>query len=148
MDAGRGRHAEIFVKADSGAATQFWTIFKLVHGHIAQVTTDGRTTRAPGRRGIGHYPGRLPLQRHARFVVVGEEVAGNYTTWSYERDNNAWRGSALVLVAAHACHATSARAGAPPLAYTAVRCGDLRPTTARSVVSGRRRIVGRHGGYD
>jgi len=45
VDAGRGRHAEIFVKADSGAATQFWTIFKLVHGHIAQVTTDGQPVR-------------------------------------------------------------------------------------------------------
>ena len=43
-DAGRDGHAEVFVRVDLGASTQFWTIFKLLGRRIpaGQPVRDGR----------------------------------------------------------------------------------------------------------
>ena len=59
VDADRDGHAEIFVKADSGASTQFWTIFKLAGRQLRQVTSQGSpcvsrsTERSPTKTASG-----------------------------------------------------------------------------------------------
>jgi hypothetical protein len=97
VDADRHGHAEVFVKVDSGASTQFWTIFKLVGGRIWQVTSQGRHVRLVVNGSVTHQGGfRCD---GAQFVTVNEgvEIPG-YTTWMYERDTFAWSGAEVVPV--------------------------------------------------
>jgi hypothetical protein len=121
-DAGRDGHAEIFVKVDSGASTQFWTIFKLVGRQIRQVTSQGRPVRLAVNGSVSHQDGFRC--NGTQFVTVREGVARNYTTWSYERDTYTWEGSTLVFVSRQTGQVTSVPAGNPPAAYSGVSCGD------------------------
>lgn len=123
-DADRGGHAEIFVKVSSGASTQFWTIFKLVRGHIRQVTSQGQPVRLAVNGSVTHQGGfRCD---GTQFVTVSEATGPpGYTTWSYERDTYAWSGAELVFVSRRTGHVTSAQPGSPPAAYTGVSCGGL-----------------------
>jgi len=123
-DADQDGHAEVFVKADSGASTQFWTIFKLVGGRIRQVTSEGRPVRITVGGSVTHQGGfRCD---GAQFVTVSEgaELPG-YTTWTYERDTFAWSGAELVPVSKRTGQVTSAHPGSPPAAYSGVSCGGL-----------------------
>lgn len=123
-DADRDGHAEVFVKVDSGASTQFWTIFKLVGGRIRQVTSQGRPVRLAVGGSVTHQGGfRCD---GAQFVTVSEgaEIPG-YTTWTDERDTFAWSGAELVPVSHRTGRAISAQPGSPPAAYSGVSCGDL-----------------------
>ena len=123
-DADRDGHAEVFVKADSGASTQFWTIFKLVGGRIRQVTSEGRPVRITVGGSVTHQGGfRCD---GAQFVTVSEEAGPpGYTTWAYERGTFAWSGAELVPVSKRTGQVTSAHPGSPPAAYSGVSCGDL-----------------------
>jgi hypothetical protein len=123
VDADRDGHAEIFVKVDSGASTQFWTIFKLVGRQIRQVTMQGQPVRLAVGGSVTHQDGFRC--NGTQFVTVHEGVAGNYTTWSYERDTYTWEGSTLVFVSKQSGQVTSAQPGNPPAAYSGVSCGDL-----------------------
>ncbi len=123
-DADRDGHAEVFVKVDSGASTQSWTIFKLAGGRIRQVTSQGRPVRLAVGGSVTHQGGfRCD---GARFVTVSEgaEPPG-YTTWTYERDIFAWSGAELVPVSKRTGKVTSAQPGSPPAAYSGVSCGGL-----------------------
>jgi hypothetical protein len=123
-DAERDGHADIFVKVDSGASTQFWTIFKLVGRQIRQVTIEGRPVRLAVNGTLTHQGGfRCD---GAQFVIVteGTELPG-YVKWRYERDTYAWSGAELVLESKQAGQVISARPGDPPAAYSGVSCGDL-----------------------
>ena len=123
VDADRDGHAEIFVKADSGASTQFWTIFKLAGRQLRQVTIHGQAVRLAVNGTVTHQDGfRCD---GTQFVTVHEGVARNYTTWSYERDTYTWEGSTLVFVSKQTGQVTSAQPGSPPAAYSGVSCGDL-----------------------
>jgi hypothetical protein len=122
-DADRDGHAEIFVKADSGASTQFWTIFKLVGRHIVQVTSQGQPVRLAVGGSVTHQDGFRC--NGTQLVTVHEGVARNYTTWSYERDTYAWEGSTLVFVSKQTGQVTGAQPVSPPPAYSGVSCGDL-----------------------
>jgi len=123
-DAGRDGHAEIFVKVDSGASTQFWTIFKLVGRQIRQVTSQGQPVRLAVGGSVTHQGGfRCD---GAQFVTVSETTEPpGYTTWTYERDTFAWSGAELVPVSKRTGQVTSARPGSPPAAYSGISCGDL-----------------------
>jgi len=123
-DAGRNGHAEIFVKADSGASTQSWTIFMLAGRQIRQVTSQGRPVRLAVGGSVTHQDGfRCD---GAQFVTVSEATEPpGYTTWTYERDTYAWSGAELVFVSRRTGQVTSARPGSPPAAYSGVSCGDL-----------------------
>lgn len=123
VDADRDGHAEVFVKADSGASTEFWTIFKLVGRHIVQVTSHGQAARLAVNGSVTHQDGFRC--NGTQLVTVHEGVARNYTTWSYERDTYTWEGSTLVFVFKQTGRVTSAPAGNPPAAYSGVGCGDL-----------------------
>jgi hypothetical protein len=123
-DADRDGHADIFVKVDSGASTQFWTIFTLAGRHIRQVTVQGQPVRLAVGGSVTHQGGfRCD---GTRFVIVSEGVElPGYTTWDYERDTYAWSGAELVPVSEQAGRVTSSRPGNPPAAYSGVACGDL-----------------------
>lgn len=123
VDADRDGHAEIFVKVDSGASTQFWTIFKLVGRHIVQVTIHGQPVRLAVGGSVTHQDGFRC--NGTQFVTVHEEVGRNETTWSYERDTYTWQGSTLVFVSKQTGRITSAPAGNFPAAYSGVHCGNL-----------------------
>jgi hypothetical protein len=123
-DAARDGHAEVFVTADTSAATQFWTIFKLAGRRIRQVTSQGRPVRLAVGGSITHQGGFRCDS--AQFVTVGEGTnPPGYTTWTYERDTFAWSGAELVLVSKRNGQVTSARPGIPPAAYRGISCGDL-----------------------
>jgi hypothetical protein len=124
VDAGRDGHAEVFVKVDSGASTQFWTIFKLVGRRIRQVTSQGRPVRLAVGGSVTHQGGfRCD---GAQFVTVSEATEPpQYTAWTYERDTFAWSGAELVPVSKRVGQVTSAQPGSPPAAYSGVSCGDL-----------------------
>lgn len=122
-DAGRDGHAEVFVKAGSGASTQFWTIFRLVGRQIRQVTMQGQPVRLAVNGTVTHQDGFRC--NGTQFVTVHEGVARNYTTWSYERETYTWEGSTLVFVSKQTGQVTSAQPGNPPAAYSGVSCGDL-----------------------
>jgi hypothetical protein len=123
-DADRDGHADIFVKVDSGASTQFWTIFKLVGRQIRQVTSQGRPVRLAVGGSVTHQDGfRCD---GAQFVTVSEATEPpGYTTWTYERDTYAWSGAELVPVSKRTGRVASAQPGNPPAAYTGISCGDL-----------------------
>jgi hypothetical protein len=123
-DADRDGHAEIFVKVDAGASTQFWTIFKLVGRQIRQVTSQGRPVRLAVNGSVTHQGGfRCD---GAQFVTVSEATEPpGYTTWTYESDTYAWSGAELVPVSNRTGQVTSAQPGNPPAAYSGISCGNL-----------------------
>jgi hypothetical protein len=124
-DADRDGHAEIFVKVDSGASTQFWTIFKLVGRQIRQVTSQGQPVRLAVNGSVTHQDGfRCD---GPQFVTVSEAIAapGEGTRWTYERDTFAWSGTRLVPVSKRTGQITSAQRESPPAAYRGVSCGHL-----------------------
>ena len=124
FDADRDGHAEIFVKVDSGASTQFWTIFKLVGRQIQQVTSQGQPVRLAVNGTLTHQDGfRCD---GAQFVTVSEATEPpGYTTWTYQHHTYAWSGAELVPVSKRTGQVTSTRPGSPPAAYSGVSCGDL-----------------------
>jgi hypothetical protein len=123
-DADRDGHAEIFVKASSGASTQFWTIFKLVGRQIRQVTVQGQPVRLAVNGTLTHQAGfRCD---GTKFVTVNEgTVLPGYIKWIWERDTYVWSGAELVPVSKQSGEVTSPRPGDPPAAYSGVSCGNL-----------------------
>jgi len=124
-DAAKDGHTELFVMVDTGCCTQFWTIFRLVGGHIAQVSLSG----APMRLSVG---GSVMLN-------FGFSCNGPYlVTYSYAgragspapltflgtRDIYRWAGASLVLVSQR--HEKIRGLTNPELAaYSGVSCGGL-----------------------
>jgi hypothetical protein len=124
VDADRDGHAEIFVKVDSGASTQFWTIFKLAGRHLRQVTTQGQPVRLAVGGSVTHQGGFRCEGAH--FVTVSEATGPpGYKTWTYRRDTFAWSGANLVPISKRTGQVSSTQPGSPPAAYTGVSCGGL-----------------------
>jgi hypothetical protein len=124
VDADRDGHAEIFVKVDSGASTQFWTIFKLAGRHLRQVTTQGQPVRLAVGGSVTHQGGFRCEGAH--FVTVSEATGPpGYKTWTYQRDTLAWSGANLVPISKRTGQVSSTQPGSPPAAYTGVSCGGL-----------------------
>ena len=48
-NAAKDGHTELFLMVDAGCCTEFWTIFRLVNGHVVQVRLAG----APVRLAVG-----------------------------------------------------------------------------------------------
>jgi hypothetical protein len=124
-DAGPDRQAAIFVLVDSGAATEFWTIFTPVHGRVTQATMSGR----PLSLSVG---GSVLVNSGFACGAGGDLVSYGYsnansadTSWNVQRSTYRWAGASLVLVSR--MHRTiRASASSPQLAqYAFVRCGGL-----------------------
>jgi len=125
VDADSDGRAEIYVMAGSGASTQTWTIFKLVNGHITQVTMSGRPVQLPVGGSVMDDFGFSCNGPHADLVTYSYGATSNPKSWAVERATYRWAGSRLALVSKR--HKTiRASYTSPRLAeYAGVRCGDL-----------------------
>jgi hypothetical protein len=125
VDADSDDRAEIFVMVDSGASTQFWTIFKLVNGRVMQVTTSGGPVQLPVGGTVMHNSGFSCHRPHADLVTYGYGTKAKPKSWAVERSTYRWAGSRLVLVSKQQ-QTIRASPASPRLAkYAGVRCGDL-----------------------
>jgi hypothetical protein len=117
--------AEIFVLVDSGASTEFWTIFKLVNGRVTQVTTAGRPVQLPVGGTVMDNFGFSCDRTHAELVTYSYGAKRKPRLWSVSRETYRWAGSRLVLVSKQQ-QTIRASPTSPLLAkYAGVRCGDL-----------------------
>ena len=125
VDADSDGRAEIFVMVDSGASTQFWTIFKLVDGHVTQVTMSGRPVELPVGGSVMDNFGFSCNRPHADLVTYAYGAKTTPNSWAVARSTYRWAGPRLVLVSKkqQSIHASGT---SPRLAkYAGVRCGDL-----------------------
>jgi hypothetical protein len=122
-DAAQDGRAELFVLVDASCCTEFWTIFRLVDGHVRQMTLSGQPVRlAVGGSAVdnGGFSCNGP-----DLVTYAYHPGTTADTFLATRDTYRWSGATLVLAAQQQAtiHGTSSdRALA---AYTGVSCGDL-----------------------
>lgn len=130
VDADSDGRAEIYVMVDSGASTQTWTIFKLLNGHITQVTMSGRPVQLPVGGSVMDNFGFSCNGPHADLVTYSYGATSNPKSWAVERATYRWAGSRLALVSER--HKTiRASYTSPRLAeHAGVRCGDLPQSAA------------------
>jgi hypothetical protein len=124
-DAAKDGHTELFVMVDAGCCTEFWTIFRLVDGHIVQVNLDG----APVRLAVGG-----SVMDNGGFSCAGpylvtytyayESTSGTRMKFLATRDTYRWAGARLLLVSQRQTTIRGERN--PELArYSGVSCGGL-----------------------
>ena len=124
-NAAKDGHTELFVLVNAGCCTEFWTIFRLVSGHIVQVRMAG----APVRIAVGG-----TVADNGGFSCTGPDLvtytyayqagSGTRETFLATRDTYRWAGASLLLVSQRK---TTIR-GAQNLAlaqYSGVSCGAL-----------------------
>jgi hypothetical protein len=128
VDADADGRAEIFIMIDSGAATQFWTIFKLVNHRITQVTIAGQPASLSVGGSVMDDSGFSCGRPSGDLVIYGYgalSYGARSQKWSLTRDTYRWVGSRLVLVAKRS-RTIRASSRSPRLAkYAGVRCGNL-----------------------
>jgi hypothetical protein len=122
-NAAKDGHTELFVLVDAGCCTEFWTIFRLVDGHVAQVKLVG----APVRLAVGG-----SVTDNGGFGCAGPDLV-TYTyqltsatreTFLATRDTYRWVGASLLLVSQR--QGTIRGVRNPELAqYSGVSCGAL-----------------------
>ena len=124
-NAAKDGHTELFVLVDAGCCTEFWTIFRLVNGHVVQVKLAG----APVRLAVGG-----SVTDNGGFSCAGpnlvtstyayQATSGTRETFLATRDTYRWAGASLVLVSQR--KTTIRGAQNPELAqYSGVSCGAL-----------------------
>jgi hypothetical protein len=124
-NAAKDGHTELFVMVDAGCCTEFWTIFRLVDGHVVQVKLAG----APVRLAVGG-----SVTDNGGFGCAGPDLvtytyayqvtSGARETFLATRDTYRWVGASLLLVSQR--QATIRGAQNPELAqYSGVSCGAL-----------------------
>jgi hypothetical protein len=124
-NAAKDGHTELFVLVDAGCCTEFWTIFRLVNGHVVQVKLAG----VPVRLAVGG-----SVTDNGGFSCAGpnlvtstyayQATSGTRETFLATRDTYRWAGASLVLVSQR--KTTIRGAQNPELAqYTGVSCGAL-----------------------
>ncbi len=124
-NAAKDGHTELFVLVNAGCCTEFWTIFRLVNGHVVQVRLAG----APVRIAVGG-----SVTDNGGFSCAGPDLVTN--TYAYQatsgtgetflatRDTYRWAGASLILVSQR--KTTIRGAQNPQLAqYSGVSCGAL-----------------------
>jgi len=128
VDADSDGRAEIFVMIDSGAATQFWTIFKLVSNRVTQVIMAGRPVRLPVGGSVMDISGFSCGHPRGDFTTYGYGAltyGARSQRWSVGRDTYRWEGARLVLVSRHS-RTIRASSASPRLAkYAGISCGGL-----------------------
>ena len=121
-DAAGDGQGEIFVQVGRGCCAQFWIIFRLVGGHLRQVSLYGRPAElAVGGNVVtgGGFSCEGPGHDLVAYGYSGESGGLFLAT----RTTYRWAGAALVLVSRQQ---TSIRA-AGLARYRGVSCGDLSP---------------------
>jgi hypothetical protein len=122
-DAAHDGHAELFVQVDAGCCTEFWTIFRLVNGHIRQMTISGQPVRLP----VGG-----SMTANSGFSCAGPDLAvyayrsGTKSgTFLATRDTYRWAGAALVLASRQQMTINGTLRDRELARYAGVDCGSL-----------------------
>jgi hypothetical protein len=122
-DAAHDGSQQLFVQVDRGCCTELWTIFRLVNGHVRQMSMSGQ----PVRLGVGG-----SVMDNGGFSCDGRDLAvygyqpGSAAgTFLATRDTYRWVGAALVLVS-HQETTIRGTPADPELAkYSGVSCANL-----------------------
>jgi hypothetical protein len=124
-DAAHDGRQELFVQVDRGCCTEFWTVFRLVNGHVTQMTMSGRPVRLPVGGSVMAGGG---FSCNGPDLAVYEYQPGNTAgTFLATRDTYRWVGAALVLVS-HQQTTVRGTPADPELAkYNGVSCANLSP---------------------
>jgi hypothetical protein len=125
-NAAKDGHTELFVMVDAGCCTEFWTIFRLVDGHVVQVRLAGAPVRITvGGSGTdnGGFSCAGPYLVTYSYAYR-PAAAGTRLTFLATRDTYRWAGATLVLVSQR--QATIRGERNPELAtYSGVSCAAL-----------------------
>jgi hypothetical protein len=125
-DAAHNGQAEIFVQVDSGCCSEYWSIFRLVNGHIRQMAIAGYPVAiAVGGSILNN--GGFSCTGPDLVVHFYSEQSGGPAVYRFQavRDTYRWAGAALVLVSRQVA-AIRGTPSAPALAsYSGVTCGGL-----------------------
>ena len=124
-NAAKDGHTELFVLVDAGCCTEFWTIFRLVNGHVVQVKLAG----VPVRLAVGG-----TVTDNGGFSCGGPNLvtsayayqakSGTRETFLATRETYRWAGASLLLVSQR--QTTIRGAQNPELAqYSGISCGAL-----------------------
>ncbi len=124
-NAAKDGHTELFVMVDAGCCTEFWTIFRLVNGHIVQVSLAGAPVRlAVGGSVMDNGGFSCDGPYLVTYTYAYQTASGTRVTFLATRDTYRWAGASLVLVSQR--HATIGGVRNPELArYSGVSCGGL-----------------------
>ena len=124
-DAAHDGRQELFVQVDRGCCTEFWTVFRLVSGHVRQMTMSGQPVRLPVGGSVmagGGFSCDGP-----DLAVYGYQPGNTADTFLATRDAYRWVGAALVLVS-HQQTTIRGTTADPELAkYSGVSCANLSP---------------------
>lgn len=124
-NAAKDRHTELFVMVNAGCCTEFWTIFRLVNGHVVQVRLGGAPVRLAVGGSItdnGGFSCEGPYLITSSYAY--QPSSGTRMTFLATRDTYRWAGAALVLVSHR--QVTIRGPQNPELAlYSGVSCGAL-----------------------
>lgn len=123
-DAAGDGQAEIFVLVDKGCCKQFWTIFRLINGHLTQVTLAGKPVELAVGGTVTNSAGFSCGGSGHDLVTYGyqNESAGTFLA---TRDTYRWAGARLVRVSRRQATIQATAPSAELARYTGVSCGDL-----------------------
>jgi hypothetical protein len=125
-DAAHDGHAELFVQVDAGCCTEVWAIFRLVDGHVRQMTTSGYPIAlAVGGSALDN--GGFSCAGPDLVVYFYDEQSGGPTAYTFQaiRDMYRWAGATLVLVSRQATTIRGTPADPALAKYSGVSCGNL-----------------------
>jgi len=124
-NAAKDGHTELFVLVDTGCCTEFWTIFRLVNGHIAQVKLAGAPVRLAVGGSVTDNGGfSCAGPNLVTYTYAHQAASGTRETFLATRDTYRWAGASLLLVSQR--KTTIRGAQNPELAqYSGVSCGAL-----------------------
>jgi hypothetical protein len=124
-NAAKDGHTELFVLVDAGCCTEFWTIFRVVDGHVVQVSLAGAPVRlAVGGSVMDNGGFSCNGPNLVTYTYAYQPTTGTRVTFLATRNTYRWAGAALVLVSHR--QVTIRGAQNPALAaYSGVSCGGL-----------------------
>jgi hypothetical protein len=123
-NAAKDGHTELFVLVDKGCCTQFWTIFRLVSGHIVQVEESGAPVRLAVGGSVMDNGGFSCSGQYLVTYGYANQASPTRVRFLATRDTYRWAGASLVLVSQR--QATIRGMQNPELAlYSGVSCGGL-----------------------
>ena len=124
-NAAKDGHTELFVLVDAGCCTEFWTIFRLVGGHVVQVRLAGAPVRLAVGGSVTDNGGFSCAGPYlVTYTYIYRATSGTLESFLATRDTYRWAGASLLLVSQR--QTTIRGAQNPELAqYSGVSCGAL-----------------------